>query len=87
MVAVVVVVLNPAELGCFTSGLLSPSPLPHPQSHPHRAPHITRAIGFHGFGELRRMAPSPYSILGGQRWLRPSMRWLQTIADAFSRCS
>ena len=36
---------------------------PLPQIHPHRAPRKTRAIGFHGFGELRPSArltgPSP----------------------------
>ena len=37
---------------------MPPSSPSYPQPHPHRAPHMTRAIGFHGFGELGRMAPS-----------------------------
>ena len=36
---------------------LSLSPEPHPQRHSHRAPHMTRSLGFSGFGELRRVPP------------------------------
>ena len=41
------------------SGRLSP-PL-HPQSRSHPTPHMTRALGLHGFGELR---PRPCAVLG-----------------------
>ena len=47
---------------------LSLSPQPQPQRHKHRAPHVTRALGVHGFGELRRLL-SLHLALSGPRAL------------------
>ena len=40
-------------LSVLTGVSLSLSPAPQPHPHSHRAPHMTRALGFTGFGELR----------------------------------
>ena len=44
---------------------LSLSPPLQPQRHRHRAPHMTRALGFRGFGELRRLPPPSLSLFQG----------------------
>ena len=46
----VVMRLRVGKASCLSRSL---SLSPQPQPHSHRAPHMTRALGFHGFGELR----------------------------------
>ena len=48
----------PHRLRCFAACRAWADLPTHPQRHTHRAPHMARALGFHGFGELRRMPPS-----------------------------
>ena len=52
---------TPSRLHCLAACKAWGRLPPEPQRHKHRAPHMTRALEFDGFGELRRMAPSRLS--------------------------